>query len=339
MTRSIFRTCGLMALAAVGSAGVQAQTTLTLSSWVPPAHTLTTSQAEWCEMLAAKAKGAIKCNVLPRAVSAPPGTFDAVRNGLADISFTVHGYTPGRFVTTQLAELPFLGDSAEASSVAFNRMYDKHAAIREEHKGVKVIAVFTHGPGIVLNTKRPIAKIDDLSGLKFRIGGGMVNTITKQLGMNVTLKPAPESYELLSTGVMDGTLFPAESVEGFKIDKVIKYATIFPGGLYNTSFVFMMNQAKYDALSPEVRKIIDEMSGEFAARMLGRGWDKVDRRGMAFMQAAGVQFTKADPAFVKAVKEKTGSLEDDWAKAAEAKGLKDAKKVLAEFRAEIAKQK
>jgi TRAP-type C4-dicarboxylate transport system substrate-binding protein len=43
--------------------------------------------------------------------------------------------------------------------------------------------------------------------------------------MNVTLKPAPESYELLSTGVMDGTLFPAESVEGFKIDKVIKYAT------------------------------------------------------------------------------------------------------------------
>jgi TRAP-type transport system periplasmic protein len=167
----------------------------------------------------------------------------------------------------------------------------------------------------------------------------MVNTISKQLGMNVTLKPAPESYELLSTGVMDGTLFPAESVEGFKIDKVIKHATIFPGGLYNTSFVFMMNQAKYDALPADVRKIIDEMSGEFAARMLGRGWDKVDRRGMAFMQAAGVQFTKADAAFVKAVKDKTSSLEDDWAKAAEAKGLKEPKKVLAEFRAEIAKQK
>ena len=340
MSHALFRTVAVSAFvtgAALTSA--QAQTTLTLSSWVPPAHTLTMGQAEWCEMLAAKAKGAIKCNVLPRAVSAPPGTFDAVRNGLADISFTVHGYTPGRFVTTQLAEFPFLGDSAEASSVAFQRMYDKYPAIREEHKGVKVLAVFTHGPGMVLNTKKPITKIDDLSGLKFRIGGGMVNTITKQLGMNVTLKPAPESYELLSTGVMDGTLFPAESVEGFKIDKVIKYATTFPGGLYNTSFVFMMNQAKYDALAPEVKKIVDEMSGEFAARMLGRGWDKVDRRGMAFMQAAGVQFTKADPAFVKAVKEKTGSLEADWAKAAEAKGLKDPAKVLAEFRAEIAKQK
>jgi TRAP-type C4-dicarboxylate transport system substrate-binding protein len=155
--------------------------------------------------------------------------------------------------------------------------------------------------------------------------------------MNVTLKPAPESYELLSTGVMDGTLFPAESVEGFKIDKVIKYATTFPGGLYNTSFVFMMNQAKYDSLPADVKKIIDEMSGEFAARMIGRGWDKVDRRGMAFMQANGVQFTKADAAFVKAVQDKTTPLEDKWAAEAEKKGLKNAKKVLADFRAEIKK--
>lgn len=288
-------------------------------------------------MLAQKVAGKIRCNVLPRAVSAPTATFDAVRNGLADISFTVHGYTPGRFATTQFAEIPFLGQSAEASSVAFQRIYQKQPAMAEEHKGVKVLAVFTHGPGIVFNTKRPITKMDDLLGMKFRIGGGMVNDISKALGMNVTLKPAPESYELLSTGVMDGTLFPAESVEGFKIDKVIKYATLFPGGLYNTSFVFMMNQAKYDSLPPDVKKAIDEMSGEFAARMIGKGWDKVDRRGMAFMQANGVQFTKADPAFVKAVTEKTSGLVDTWAKAAEAKGMKNPKKVLADFRAEIAK--
>ncbi len=314
-----------------------AQTVLTLSSWVPPAHTLTTSQIEWCEMLAAKAAGKVKCNALPRAVTAPPGTFDAVRNGLVDISFTVHGYTPGRFVMPQMVEFPFMGDSAEATSVAFQRMYAKYPAFAEEHKGVKVLAVFTHGPGIVFNTKRPISKAEDLQGMKFRVGGGMVNEISKALDMNVTLKPAPESYELLSTGVMDGTLFPAESVEGFKIDKVIKYATTFPGGLYNTSFVLMMNQAKYDSLPADVKKIVDEMSGEFAARLMGRGWDKVDRRGMAFMQAAGVNFTKADATFVAAVKAKTAKLEDSWAQAAEAKGLKDAKKVLADYRAEIAK--
>ena len=331
----------LIAAAALAAASLalptMAQTVLTLSTWLPAAHTLSETQKEWCALLEQKAAGKVKCTALPRAVSAPPGTFDAVRNGLADLSFTVHGYTPGRFVTTQLAELPFMGNSAEATSVAFQRLYAKYPAFADEHKGVKVLAVFTHGPGIVFNTKKPISKAEDLTGMKFRIGGGMVNEISKAMGMNVTLKPAPESYELLSTGVMDGTLFPAESIESFKIDKVVRFATTFPGGLYNTSFVFMMNQAKYDGLPADVKKIIDEMSGEFAARMMGRGWDKVDRRGMAFMQASGVAFTKADATFVAAVKAKTGGLEDTWAKAAEARGLKDAKKVLAEYRAEISK--
>ena len=324
-------------LLSAASGWANAQTTLTLSAWVPPAHTLTTTQREWCEMLEQKLPGKVKCTVLPRAVSAPPATFDAVRNGLADVSFTVHGYTPGRFVTTQMAEMPFMGDSSEAASVAFQRAYGKNPAIAEEHKGVKVLSVFTHGPGLVLNTKRPITKVADLVGLKFRVGGGMVNEISKSLGMNVTLKPATESYELLSTGVMDGTLFPAESVESFKLEKTIKHATIFPGGLYNTSFVFMMNQAKYDGLPADVKQAVDELSGEFAARMFGKGWDKVDRRGMAFMQANGVQFTRADAAFVKAINERTAGLTDKWAKDAEAKGLKNAKKALADLRAEITK--
>jgi TRAP-type transport system periplasmic protein len=331
------------ALALIASASLAAafpaagQVVLTASSWLGPAHTLSETQKEWCGLLEQKTAGKAKCNILPRAVSAPPGTLDAVRNGLADISFTVHGYTPGRFVTTQIAEFPFLGDNSEPVSVAFQRHYARNPAMQAEHQGVKVITVFTHGPGIVFNTKRPVSKVEDLSGLKWRVGGGMVNEISKALGMNVTLKPAPESYELLSTGVMDGTLFPAESVESFKIDKVVKYGTQFPGGLYNTSFVFMMNQAKYDSLPPDVKKVVDELSGEMAARLFGKGWDKVDRRGMAFMQAAGVQMIKADKSFVAAVTDKTAGLVNNWAKAAEAKGMKEPIKALGAFRADIAK--
>ena len=333
----VLKTVVLAAVALLAAGGAAAQTVLTASSWLPPTHALTETQKEWCTALEQKTAGKVKCNLLPRGVAAPPATFDAVRNGLADISFTVHGYTPGRFVTTQIAEFPFLGNNSEPVSVAFQRLYARTPAMADEHKGVKVLAVFTHGPGIVFNTKRPITKAEDLLGLKWRVGGGMVNEISKSLGMNVTLKPAPESYELLSTGVMDGTLFPAESVESFKIDKVIKYGTQFPGGLYNTSFVFMMNQATYDKLAPDVKKAVDELSGEVAARMFGKAWDKVDRRGMAFMQAAGVQLSKADAAFVKAVTDKTEPLVDTWAKAAEAKGMKEPKKALAGFRAEIAK--
>lgn len=338
LSRAVSRSSGVAAALALCAAGAaQAQTVLTVSSWVPPGHLLSQTQKEWCGQLEQKTAGQLKCNILPRAVSAPPGSFDAVRNALADVSYTVHGYTPGRFATTAVAEFPFLGNSSEAVSVAYQRVFARHAAFADEHKGVKVLAVFTHGPGMVFDTKRPIVRLEDLSGLKFRVGGGMVNDIGKALGMNVTLKPSTESYELLSSGVMDGTLFPAESVEAFKIDKLVRYGTTFPGGLYNTSFVFMMNQARYDALAPALKKAVDELSGEAAARRFGRAWDKADRRGMAFMQASGVKFNAADATLVAAVRERTAPLVDTWARNAEAKGLKEPKKVLAELRAEIAK--
>ena len=165
----------------------------------------------------------------------------------------------------------------------------------------------------------------------------MVNEISKQLDMNVTLKPAPESYELLSSGVMDGTLFPAESTDSFKIDKIIKHATQFPGGLYNTSFVFMMNPAKYNALSADDKKVVDELSGEYAARLFGKAWDRVDAAALANMQKNGVKVIQADSSLVSGVTIRVNKLERDWAAAANAKGLKNASSVLADFRAEIAK--
>ena len=328
----------IAAAAALAAPLAGAQTVLTVSTWLPPTHGMSMAQKEWCDLLEKNTAGKMKCSILPRGVTNAPGTFDAIKNGLADLSFTVHGYTPGRFIYTQMAELPFLGNTSEPISVAFNRVASRHPEFTAEEQGVKVITFFTHGPGIIFNTKRPITKVEDLQGLKFRVGGGMVNDISKNLGMNVTLKPAPDSYELLSGGVMDGTLFPAESTESFKIDKIIRYATTFPGGLYNTSFVFMMNQGRYDKLSTDEKKAVDAISGEAAARIFGRAWDRVDLRATALMQANGVQIVKADAKFVADVKARTSTLEQKWVAEAKAKGLKDPAKVLAEFRAEIAKQ-
>jgi TRAP-type C4-dicarboxylate transport system substrate-binding protein len=159
------------------------------------------------------------------------------------------------------------------------------------------------------------------------------------MGWNTTLKPATEAFELLSTGVMDGTLFPDESVASFKLG-MIKYATTLPGGLYNTSFVFMMNPAKYEALSAQDKAVVDKLSGEYVARLFGASWDKADDASVNGAQKTqGVQRIKANDAFVNEVKAKQASLEDKWATAAEAKGLKNAKGVLAEFRAEIGKVK
>jgi TRAP-type transport system periplasmic protein len=319
------------------SASSMAQVVLTASSWLPPSHTLSQSQEQWCGEVTKATSQRVKCNILPKAVVAPAGTFDAVRDGLADLSFSVHGYTPGRYTLTQLAELPFAGDNPVATSVAYQRVYEKHLAKVNEHKGLKVLAVFTHGPGALFNTKRPIQSLADMQGLKFRVGGGMVNEVGKSLGVNVTLKPAPESYELLSSGVMDGVFFPAESIESFKLEKLIKYRTNFPGGLYNTSFAFVMNEGTWAKISKADQEAITKLSGEHAAKIFGTGWDKVDRRGSAFMQANGVQVHNASKAFIEEVRAKTATLEQKFIADAKAKGLTNPEQVLKDYRAEIAK--
>lgn len=333
------RTIRTLSGAALGLAATaaSAQITLTASSWLPPTHTLSQSQAQWCEDVAKATSNRVKCNILPKAVVAPPGTFDAVRDGLADLSYSVHGYTPGRYAMAGMVELPFQGDVAEATSAAYQRVYEKHLAKMNEHKGLKVLAVFTHGPGAMFNTKRAVASLADAQGLKWRVGGGMVNEVGKALGINVTLKPAPESYELLSSGVMDGVLFPAESIESFKLEKLIKHRTVFPGGLYNTSFAFVMNEATWNKIAKADQDAIMKLSGEAAARRFGRGWDQVDRRALAFMQANNVQTITASPAFVKEVKDKTAPLEQKWINDAKAKGLTNAEQVLKDYRAELSK--
>lgn len=313
-----------------------AQTTLTLSSWVPPQHLLTQAMLEWAGEVEKASNGRIKYTLLPKAVAAPPGTFDAVRDGLADVSFSVDGYTPGRFVLTRIAEFPELGETSTTISVAYERISQRYFTKANEHKGVKVLTVFTHGPGEIYNTKRPIKTLDDLKGLKIRVGGGMINELAKNLGVDALLKPAPQSYEILSTGVADGVFFPAESVASFKLEKLIKYATLVPGGLYNTSFAFIMNPAAYNKLSAADKKVIDELSGEKLARLIGKHWDRGDQIGRAALKANNVPTITADAAFLTALRTKIGPLEQDWYKLAAQKGV-DGKKVLADFRAEIKK--
>ncbi len=334
---SCARAACLLVLAWATAGSAMAQVVITASSWLPPTHALSEAQKEWCVLLERKTSGKARCQVLARAVSSPAGTFDAVRTGQVDLSFTAHGLTPGRFVGTQMAEFPFLGDAAEAVSVGFQRSLARTAALRDEHKGVKLLAVFAQGPGVAFNTRRPLLRWDDLLALKWRVDAGAPHELGKALGLNLTATAPTESYELLSTGAMDGTLFPAEAVESFKIDRLVRHATTFPGGLYNTSYAFVLNTARYEALPAEVRQVVDELSGEFAARLFGQAWDRADRRGLAYLQAHGVVFNKADAALVKAVSERTAAWVDAWARAAEAKGLKDPKKALADLRAEIAR--
>ena len=327
----------LAAAALLASAPASAQVVLNASSWVAPAHPLTANMlVPLCEDIAKATSGRVRCNVLPKAPVAPPQTFDAIANGLIDLSFTSHGYTPGRFALTEAAEFPFMGDTAEVTAVAYQRIYERMLAKADEHKGVAVLSVFTHGPGQIYNVKHAINSLKDFDGLKIRVGGGVVTDVTKALGAVPILKPAPESYELLSSGVADGVFFPKESPLSFKLIPLIKYVTLVPGGLYNTSFVWMANPAKWSSIPEADRKLIAPLLGEALARRSGRAWDAADAKGLAAMQEAKLAIANASPQLVAEIRAKTSELERDWIeKKAKPKGV-DGAAVLAALRAEIA---
>ncbi|HEX6017747.1 MAG TPA: TRAP transporter substrate-binding protein [Burkholderiaceae bacterium] len=327
----------LAAIALSASLAAHADTVLTVSLFMPQGHAIQRSVHQWCEDVAKGTDKRVRCNLLPKPVAAPAATFDAVRDGLADVSVGIHGYTPGRFTLTSIAEFPFLGDSAEATSVAYQRVFERHLAKLNEHKGVRVLAVFTHGPGDIYLAKRAINSSADLEGLKFRVGGGMVNEVGKAIGANVLLKPVTESYELLSSGVVDGTFLPAEAVIAHRLESFIKYRTKIPGGLYNTSFAMVMNEDAWNKIPASDQATIAKLSGEPLARLLGREWDAADRHGTEAMAARKVVATPSPKAFVDHIKASTQPLEQKWIDAAKAKGLADPAAVLKEFRAEIAK--
>jgi TRAP-type C4-dicarboxylate transport system substrate-binding protein len=330
-------TQGLALIALLASAQALAQVTLNASSWVSPAHPLTANMlVPLCEDIAKVTSGRVKCNVLPKAPVAPPQTFDAIANGLIDLSFTSHGYTPGRFALTEVAEFPFMGDTAEVTAVAYERIFERMLAKADEHKGVVVLSVFTHGPGQIYNARHAINSLKDFDGLKIRVGGGVVTDVTRALGAVPILKPAPESYELLSSGVADGVFFPKESPLSFKFIPLIKYVTLVPGGLYNTSFVWMANPAKWNSIPEADRKLIAPLLGEALARRSGRAWDAADAKGLAAMQDAKLAIATASPQLVAEIRAKTSGLEREWVeKKARPKGV-DGAAALAALRAEIA---
>jgi TRAP-type transport system periplasmic protein len=335
--RSVTLTVGAIAALALSASAVFAQTTtLTMSSWVPPSHGLTKDMLpQWAEQVEKATKGRVKLQMLAKHPSAPPGTFDAVKDGLVDVSFVTASYTPARHILPLMPELPGGGATAEINSVAFSRIHYKHFDKVGEYKGVKLLGVFTHGPGQMFNSKRAITKVEDLAGMKIRTGGGIAEEMARAMGASAFVKPAPESYELLSTGVADGTFFPLESVQSFKLTGVIKHATMFPGGFYSSAFGFFMNEDKFNKLSKDDQDAILSVSGENISRIAGKVWDKYD--GLALdelKKTAGVTIADASPELVAGVQEKSKAIVAKWIADAKTRGV-DGDKALADFKDEI----
>jgi len=314
-----------------------AQLVLNASSSAPPEHPLTAAMlVPFCADLETVTAGRVKCQVLPRAPVAAAQTLDGVREGVMDLSFITHGYTPGRFALTDAAELPFMGDTAEVTSVAFQRIHERMLAGANEHRDLVLLSVFTHGPGQIYNTRRSITTLADLQGLKIRVGGGVASDVAKKLGAVPMLKSATESYELLSSGIADGVFLPKDSPASFMLVPLIKHVTYVPGGLYNVTFAWVANPAKWNRISAADRNAIAPLLGEALARRSGRAWDAADAAGEAAVREAKIPVVVAGPQLIAEIKTRTAPLERDWIeRKAKPKGV-DGEAALKALRAEIA---
>ena len=292
--------------------GANAETVWRMSNWVPPSHLLTREVLEpWIADVARVTEGRVRIKALKAPLGKPPAHFDIAADGIADVTIGVYGYTPGRFILTQVVELPFLSDSAEVLSVAYWRTHQAYLAAANEHQGVHVLGLCTHGPGHIFNSRRPIKRLDDLVGLKFRVGGGLVSDISQALGTVGVPAPATKAYELLSNGVADGIFFPTESVVFFNLAKLMRYTTLVPGGLYNASFLVIVNQARWDAIDAADRDAIMAVSGEVLARRAGRAWDAADVAGLADLTAEGVKISVISTPALLSLKQRLAFAERD----------------------------
>ena len=266
---------------------------------------------------------------------APPQLFDQAKDGVADITWTVLGYTPGRFNKSEVFELPFMSGLAEKSSRAFWEYVQANAA--DEFKDVKLLAVHTHGPGL-FHTKAPVTGLESLRGMKIRGGSRVINNMLVKLGATPVGMPVPAVTDALSKGTIDGTTIPWEVTPSLKVTELVKNHTTFAGkeGLYTQTFAFSMNKAAYDKLPADLKAVIDKNSGIETAAMFGRAMDEGDRTGREIAMKAKNNIIELDVAETQRWRRTAGSVESDWVNEMKGKNI-DGAKLVSEARALIAK--
>jgi len=312
-----------------------AQTTVwRFSRWVPPTHPLSKEVFEvWAKNVEQATHGRVTVQFVS-ALGNPPSHFDLVKDGVADVGMSVNSYTANRFVLSEGMELPFLAPNGMSGCIAYWKTYEKFFVKADEYKGVHLLGIWVHGPGQIFTREKKINTIADLDHLKMRVPGGVVNEIAKRLNTVPVFAPASQAYDVLSKGVADGIFFPTESIYNFKLGPVIKQGLEIPGGLYRLAMYIVVNQAKWDALSPADKKAIDSVSGEEIAKLAGAMWDKADADGKAGLLKLGTEFHVADAAMVKDLHAKLDPMTAEWIAKAKEKGV-DGKAALDYFIAQV----
>tara|TARA_R110002126_G_C10490121_1_gene503557 strand:+ start:175 stop:1218 length:1044 start_codon:yes stop_codon:yes gene_type:complete len=336
--RSLLKYAALAATFSMGLVSTSAlakDVTLRMSTWLPPQHHLISDTLPaWFAAVDEASGGTLTIKLDPAPIAKPPGQYDVVRDGAADMAYHVTGYTPGPFEILRGLELPFLSPNGEIGSQAAWDWYDRNIGFEKEFKDVKVVTIMTAGPGVI-HSRQEIKSLEDLEGVKLRVGGGGVR-VAEGLGATPVAMPASKAYEAIQKGVADGAMFPMEGVKGHRLGELVDYHLEVPNGLYTTPFAVIMNRKSYDALSDEHKKVLDDLGGLNGAKILGAGWDRADIAGRKFATENNGTINVLSDAEVARWAEKLAFMNDEWVAMADERGL-DGKALLEDLQATIKK--
>lgn len=325
MKRTLFAfAAAAIAVAAPALPASAQDVTLKIHEFLPaPAPVPKNFIVPWAEKVKAESGGRIDYEFYPsmQLGGKPPALYDQVRDGVADVIWTLPGYTPGRFPGTEAFELPFMPTTAEATSQAAWDYYEKY--LKDEFKDVKVIAVHVHGPGLIHAKGDGVSKLEDLNGMKLRGPTRMINKLIESLGATPVGMPVPAVPEALSKGVIDGTVIPWEVTAPLKVAELVDTHTSFAGdrGLYTSFFVYAMNKDVYEALPDDLKKVIDDNSGRETSKWIGRVMDEGDAPGLKIATERGNKLIVIDEAEGARWKEASQPVIDAWIAEMNDKGM------------------
>jgi len=289
-----------MALAAaIAAFGLPAQAQekyeVKVAAFVTPQHFMSKWLVQWGEKLEKASNGRLVFKHFPGAQMAPPPAhYDLARTGQADVSWFLHGGTPGRFPLTELIQLPYLVGSAEIGTKVLNDAQLRSRYLDGEHKGVHVLLLLTHQPGNVYTTKTPIRATGDMKGLRIRFASPTIRDFVGALGATPVGVQPGEILEQLQKGTIDGAFIDYGGAGiAFKMGGTLKYATEMYS--YVSSFGVAMNPEFYAKLPADLKKLIDQ-STLGVEKEVGEGWDALDAIGKKLIIEGGAEAIKLSAA-------------------------------------------
>lgn len=320
---------GAVAATAMMAATMTSAEVLTMSSWVPQTHFVHTDfLVPFTEKVAEATEGRVTVMILPAPLASPPQHWELARNGVADITWGNFTYEPERFVSMWFAEFPNAGTNAEAQSRALWRTFEAHLSDNAAFDGVKMLAVGMFGGGHLHHGSRSVRTPEDVANVKFRMGGPIQEKLLTSLGAVPVAAPATKAYEMLESGVIDGSLHTMESVVNFRLEDSLEHHTIFPNGFYDATFFVIMNGAKWDRLSDQDQAAIESIIGEDLSAAWGRNFDLQNPAAIEKLSAAGHEIVEASPALIEAVDTIYDTMVADWVVAAKKAGVADPEAML-----------